>query len=188
MPGKRGEEAEIMLLRYKFASFWRKQPDNNRVVGFRTVDRIFCKESPVMMTDVPDERLGARLLNEWQQDFPLCPAPFAELGRQARRRRDGGTAHALSSACGARPYRPCRRGVRLKRIGASSLAAMAVPADKFARWPRRSIAFPRSIRTMSGSIPTISGLSSPPVRRDGYRPHSARSNRRRACRCCACRW
>ena len=32
-----------------------------------------------MMTDVFDDRLGARLLSEWQQDFPLCPAPFAEL-------------------------------------------------------------------------------------------------------------
>ena len=31
------------------------------------------------MNDVLDDRLGWRLLNEWQQDFPLCPAPFAEL-------------------------------------------------------------------------------------------------------------
>ncbi|SDI29755.1 Lrp/AsnC family transcriptional regulator [Propionivibrio dicarboxylicus] len=85
-----------------------------------------------MMTDVLDERLGARLLNEWQQDFPLCPAPFAELASKL----------GVAETAVLRMLERLRREGRIarvgavfapKRIGASSLAAMAVPADKLAR-------------------------------------------------------
>lgn len=70
-----------------------------------------------------------RLLNEFQRDFPLCPAPFAELAAKLgvaervvlsgleKLRREG-----KISRVGA-VFAP-------KRIGASTLAAMAVPPEK----------------------------------------------------------
>ncbi|HEX6733711.1 MAG TPA: Lrp/AsnC family transcriptional regulator [Azonexus sp.] len=70
-----------------------------------------------------------RLLNEFQRDFPLCPAPFAELaarlgvaekavlGALEKLRREG-----KISRVGA-VFAP-------KRIGASTLAAMAVPPER----------------------------------------------------------
>ncbi|AXS80615.1 Lrp/AsnC family transcriptional regulator [Dechloromonas sp. HYN0024] len=73
--------------------------------------------------------LDFQLLNDYQRDFPLVPAPFAELaarlgvaekvvlGRLENLRREG-----KISRVGA-VFAP-------KRIGASTLAAMAVPADK----------------------------------------------------------
>ena len=76
-----------------------------------------------------DDTLDFHLLNDFQRDFPLCPAPFAELasrlgvaekvvlGRLENLRRDG-----KISRVGA-VFAP-------KRIGASTLAAMAVPPDK----------------------------------------------------------
>ena len=78
-----------------------------------------------------DDTLDFHLLNDFQRDFPLCPAPFAELasrlgvaekvvlGRLENLRRDG-----KISRVGA-VFAP-------KRIGASTLAAMAVPPEKLA--------------------------------------------------------
>ena len=78
-----------------------------------------------------DTSLEFRLLNEFQRDFPLCPAPFAELaarlgvgekavlGALEQLRREG-----KISRVGA-VFAP-------KRIGASTLAAMAVPAESLA--------------------------------------------------------
>lgn len=75
------------------------------------------------------ETFEFRLLNEFQRDFPLCPAPFAELaarlgvaektilGSLEKLRREG-----KISRVGA-VFAP-------KRIGASTLAAMAVPPHK----------------------------------------------------------
>ena len=75
--------------------------------------------------------LDFRLLNDFQRDFPLCPAPFAELaarlgvaekqviGRLETLRREG-----KISRVGA-VFAP-------KRIGASTLAAMAVPPEQLA--------------------------------------------------------
>ncbi|MCL2525016.1 MAG: Lrp/AsnC family transcriptional regulator [Betaproteobacteria bacterium] len=72
-----------------------------------------------------------RLLNEFQRDFPLCSAPFAELaarlgvgektvlGTLEKLRREGKV-----SRVGA-VFAP-------KRIGASTLAAMAVPPERLA--------------------------------------------------------
>lgn len=72
-----------------------------------------------------------RLLNEFQRDFPLCPAPFAELAARLgvgervvlsgleKLRREG-----KISRVGA-VFAP-------KRIGASTLAAMAVPPEQLA--------------------------------------------------------
>jgi DNA-binding Lrp family transcriptional regulator len=76
-----------------------------------------------------DDALDFQLLNDFQRDFPLCPAPFAELaarlgvgekvvlGRLENLRREG-----KISRVGA-VFAP-------KRIGASTLAAMAVPPEK----------------------------------------------------------
>ncbi len=78
-----------------------------------------------------DDALEFRLLNEFQRDFPLCPAPFAELAARLgvgekvvlsgleKLRREG-----KISRVGA-VFAP-------KRIGASTLAAMAVPPEKLA--------------------------------------------------------
>ena len=76
-----------------------------------------------------ENTLEFRLLNDFQRDFPLCPAPFAELaarlgvgertviGGLEKLRREG-----KISRVGA-VFAP-------KRIGASTLAAMAVPPEK----------------------------------------------------------
>jgi DNA-binding Lrp family transcriptional regulator len=76
-----------------------------------------------------DDTFEFRLLNEFQRDFPLCPAPFAELaarlgvaervvlGGLEKLRREG-----KISRVGA-VFAP-------KRIGASTLAAMAVPPER----------------------------------------------------------
>ena len=78
-----------------------------------------------------DDALEFRLLNEFQRDFPLCPAPFAELAARLgvgekvvlsgleKLRREG-----KISRVGA-VFAP-------KRIGASTLAAMAVPSEQLA--------------------------------------------------------
>ncbi len=73
-----------------------------------------------------EDALEFRLLNDFQRDFPLCPAPFAELAKQLgvgekavlsgleKLRREG-----KISRVGA-VFAP-------RRIGASTLAAMSVP-------------------------------------------------------------
>lgn len=78
-----------------------------------------------------DDTLEFHLLNDFQRDFPLCPAPFAELaarlgvaekvvlGSLQKLRREGKV-----SRVGA-VFAP-------KRIGASTLAAMAVPPERLA--------------------------------------------------------
>lgn len=78
-----------------------------------------------------DDALEFRLLNEFQRDFPLCPAPFAELaarlgvgewtvlGLLDKLRSEG-----KISRVGA-VFSP-------KRFGASTLAAMAVPPERLA--------------------------------------------------------
>ncbi len=78
-----------------------------------------------------DSALDFRLLNEFQRDFPLCPAPFAELAARlgvaekiVLSRLDALRREGKISRVGA-VFAP-------KRIGASTLAAMAVPPDKLA--------------------------------------------------------
>ena len=73
--------------------------------------------------------LEQRLLNEFQHGFPLTPAPFADIARQL----SVGEATVLETC-----QRLQTEGVisrvgavfRPNRIGASTLAAMAVPADE----------------------------------------------------------
>lgn len=75
--------------------------------------------------------LGLHLLNDFQQNFPLCPAPFAELAAKL----------GVAETVVLRKLEQLRREGKIarvgavfapKRIGASTLAAMAVPADKLA--------------------------------------------------------
>ena len=75
--------------------------------------------------------LSLHLLNDYQQNFPLCPAPFAELAAKL----------GVAETAVLRKLEELRREGRIarvgavfapKRIGASTLAAMAVPADKLA--------------------------------------------------------
>jgi DNA-binding Lrp family transcriptional regulator len=76
-----------------------------------------------------DPALQFRLLNDFQRDFPLCPAPFAELASRL----------GVAEGVVIRGLEDLRREGKIsrvgpvfapKRIGASTLAAMAVPPEK----------------------------------------------------------
>lgn len=76
-----------------------------------------------------DQTLEFRLLNDFQRDFPLCPAPFAELA----------TRLGVAEGVVIRGLENLRRSGKIsrvgpvfapKRIGASTLAAMAIPPEK----------------------------------------------------------
>ncbi len=78
-----------------------------------------------------DAGLDFRLLNDFQRDFPLCPAPFAELAARL----------GVSEAAVLQGLQTLRRAGKIarvgavfapKRIGASTLAAMAVPTERLA--------------------------------------------------------
>ena len=80
---------------------------------------------------LPAAALDFRLLNDFQHDFPLCSAPFAELASSL------GVGEAEVLKCLAelrREGKIARIGAVFapKRIGASTLAAMAVPAARLA--------------------------------------------------------
>jgi DNA-binding Lrp family transcriptional regulator len=76
-----------------------------------------------------DPALQFRLLNDFQRDFPLCTAPFAELASRL----------GVAEGVVIRGLENLRREGKIsrvgpvfapKRIGASTLAAMAVPPEK----------------------------------------------------------
>ncbi|MCL2829230.1 MAG: Lrp/AsnC family transcriptional regulator [Betaproteobacteria bacterium] len=75
------------------------------------------------------EAIEFHLLNDFQRDFPLCPAPFAELAA-----RLGVAEEAIIN--GLESLRKSGKISRVgavfapKRIGVSTLAAMAVPPEK----------------------------------------------------------
>ena len=75
-----------------------------------------------------DDALGLRLLNEFQHGFPVCPAPFSVLAGRL------GVGEGAVLACLERLRREgriARVGAVFapKRVGASTLAAMAVPPE-----------------------------------------------------------
>jgi DNA-binding Lrp family transcriptional regulator len=81
------------------------------------------------MEQTLDPALQFRLLNDFQRDFPLCPAPFAELASRL----------GVAEGVVIRGLEDLRREGKIsrvgpvfapKRIGASTLAAMAVPPEK----------------------------------------------------------
>ena len=76
-----------------------------------------------------DPALQFRLLNDFQRDFPLCPAPFAELASRLGV-AEGVVINGLENL--RREGKISRVGPVFapKRIGASTLAAMAVPPEK----------------------------------------------------------
>mgnify|MGYP000849043008 CR=1 FL=1 len=80
------------------------------------------------LDELPDDRLSFRLLNDYQRDFPLCPAPFAEL---AARLTAGEAAILRTLAALCQRGKVARVGAVFapQRIGASTLAALAVPAE-----------------------------------------------------------
>ncbi len=82
-----------------------------------------------MSSDTLAGGLDFRLLNDFQRNFPLCPAPFAEL---AARLGVGEGAVLRSLEQLRREGKISRVGAVFapKRIGASTLAAMAVPPDR----------------------------------------------------------
>lgn len=77
------------------------------------------------------QTLEFRLLNDFQRNFPLCPAPFAELAARlgVAERTVLGMLESLR-----REGKISRVGAVFspKRFGASTLAAMAVPPEKLA--------------------------------------------------------
>ncbi|MDR2838757.1 MAG: Lrp/AsnC family transcriptional regulator [Azonexus sp.] len=82
-----------------------------------------------------------RLLNEFQRDFPLCPAPFAELAA-----RLGVAEKAVLGALDKlrREGKISRVGAVFapKRIGASTLAAIAAPPERLDAVARAINRFP----------------------------------------------
>ena len=83
----------------------------------------------LMLEKCVDKPLDVRLLDDFRQNFPLCPAPFAEL---ASRLNVGESAVLRMLETLKREGKIARVGAVFapKRIGASTLVAMAVPADR----------------------------------------------------------
>lgn len=79
--------------------------------------------------DSPYSPLEYHLLNDWQRDFPLVPQPFARLGEKVGA---GETAvlDALRRLHGRGAISRVGAVVAPRRIGASTLAAVAAPADR----------------------------------------------------------
>ena len=82
-----------------------------------------------MSDNSANHSLDYHLLNDFQQNFPICPAPFAELA----------TRLGVAENVVLRMLEQLRREGKIsrvgavfapKRIGASTLAAMAVPPEK----------------------------------------------------------
>ena len=82
-----------------------------------------------MTVDPAFDTLEFQLLNDFQRDFPLCPAPFAELAQKLGV-AEGAVIRSLEHL--RREGKISRVGAVFapKRIGASTLAAMAVPPEK----------------------------------------------------------
>lgn len=79
-----------------------------------------------------EDSLDYRLLNDFQRNFPLCPAPFAELAARL----------GVAEGVVLRMLEQLRREGKIsrvgavfapKRIGASTLVAMAVPPENLLR-------------------------------------------------------
>ena len=77
------------------------------------------------------DALDFRLLNDFQRDFPLCPAPYAEVASRL----------GVAESVVLRVLEALRREGKVarvgavfapKRIGASTLAALAVPPERLA--------------------------------------------------------
>ncbi len=94
-----------------------------------------------MFENSADRSLVYRLLHDFQQNFPICPAPFAELAGRL----------GVAENVVLRMLEQLRREGRIsrvgavfapKRIGASTLAAVAVPSEMLDRVARAINRFP----------------------------------------------
>ena len=88
-----------------------------------------------------EQTLDYRLLNDFQRNFPLCPAPFAELAARL----------GVAESAVLRILEQLRRDGKIarvgavfapNRIGASTLAAMAVAPEKLRRVAETISRFP----------------------------------------------
>ncbi len=88
-----------------------------------------------------NHQLASRLLNDFQQNFPICPAPFVELAERL----------GVAESAVLRMLEQLRREGKIsrvgavfapKRIGASTLAAMAVPPERLEAVARSINRFP----------------------------------------------
>ena len=84
-----------------------------------------------MLQNAADHSLDFHLLNDFQRNFPLCPAPFAELAVKL----------GVAESTVLRMLEQLRREGKIarvgavfapKRIGASTLAAMAIAPERLA--------------------------------------------------------
>ncbi len=82
-----------------------------------------------VLDNTHDNSINFHLLNDFQRNFPLCPAPFAELAAKL----------GVAESAVLRMLEQLRREGKIarvgavfapKRIGASTLVAMAVPPEK----------------------------------------------------------
>ena len=95
----------------------------------------------VGLENAAEYSLDRHLLDDFQRNFPLCPAPFAELAARLGI-GEGALLHRLEQL--RREGRIARVGAVFapKLIGASTLAAMAVPSQRVAAISRVLERFP----------------------------------------------
>ena len=84
------------------------------------------------MTTMNLTHLEQRLLNDFQHDFPLSPTPYADIA-QSLGVSEAEVRAALARLQAAGAVSRVGAVVRPNTIGASTLAAMAVPADELER-------------------------------------------------------
>jgi DNA-binding Lrp family transcriptional regulator len=89
------------------------------------------------MMDSPYTPLEFALLNDWQRDFPIVAQPFGKLGQQAARRgvpEDDADGAAVIATLQRLQERGAISRVGAvfapRRVGASTLAALAAPANR----------------------------------------------------------
>ncbi len=89
------------------------------------------------MMDSPYSPLEFALLNDWQRDFPIVPLPFAQLGQKVMRsgiHTDGAGDTAVLETLVRLQARGAISRVGAvfapRRVGASTLAALAAPAER----------------------------------------------------------
>lgn len=87
------------------------------------------------------DEIDRRLLDEHQRGFPLCERPFAEVGRRLGV-GEGDVIARLKRLTAAGAVSRVGAVLAPRRIGASTLAAMAVPPGRLAQVAELVTAFP----------------------------------------------
>ncbi len=75
------------------------------------------------------DAIDRRLLNDFQRDFPLCPQPFAAIGKQLGI-SEAQVLQRLKRLMQAGAISRIGPVLQPQRVGASTLAAMAVPPER----------------------------------------------------------